>query len=110
MVKIVNLTPHTLNILDENGTEYSFPSDGIARAAQSSTVVGTLNGIEVVKTTFGAPEGLPDPEEGVFIVVSLATANAAKAAGRTVDDLLLTSDPVRDADGRIIGCRRFARI
>ena len=107
---ILNLTPHTITIIDAEGTEVAvFPPTGtVARAVQVDQPVGEVEGVKVVRTTFGDPTDLPDPREGVWLVVSLATANAAKAAGRPVDDLLLTSSPVRDAAGRIIGCRQFA--
>ncbi len=104
-----NLTPHDVNVVAEDGTVLlTLPSEGIARASQSAELVGTLDGIEIVKMTYGEPIGLPDHKEGVMLIVSLLTANAAKATGRRVDDLLLTTDPVRDEAGRIIGCRRFA--
>ncbi len=109
MFTIKNLTPHTVTILQEDGTVFKqFPSSGIARATQSQVYAGHLDGIELVRTSFGAPIGLPDPQMDTYYIVSLATANAAKAVGRRVDDLLLTSDPVRDSEGRIIGCRRLA--
>lgn len=107
---IKNLTPHRVAIVGLDGTEVAVypPSGLVARAAQADQSVGTVEGIEVVRTTFGVPTDLPDPEEGTWLIVSLATANAAKAAGRITDDLLLTSNPVRDDGGRIVGCRRFA--
>ena len=108
---ILNLTPHAVNIVKDGEELLSIPPSGVvARATQSDVTVGQVEGIEVVRTTFGDSTDLPDPVEGVWLVVSLATATAAKAAGRTVDDLLLTSGPVRDVDGRIIGCQRFARL
>ena len=109
MFNIINLTPHTITILNEDGTVLKqFPSEGVARATQSQVYAGHLDGIELVRTSFGAPIGLPEPQMDTYYIVSLATANAAKYAGRRVDDLLLTSDPVRDSEGRIIGCRRLA--
>ncbi|MBR3319566.1 hypothetical protein IKG06_03635 [Candidatus Saccharibacteria bacterium] len=111
MAKIVNLTPHTVNIVAEDGTiKAAFPSEGIARASQIAEYVGELDGIELVSMKFGATEDLPAPAEGVYYIVSVITANAAKAEGRTTDDLVITADPVRDADGRIIGCKRFALV
>ncbi|MBQ1298367.1 hypothetical protein IIY24_00815 [Candidatus Saccharibacteria bacterium] len=109
---ILNLTPHTINLIAENGETVMVipPSGVVARATQTDQVCGEVEGIEVVKTSFGAPTDLPEPCEGVYLVVSLATANAARTTGRSTDDLLLTSSPVRDEGGRIIGCRRFARI
>lgn len=46
----------------------------------------------------------------MYLIVSIITANAAKANGRRVDDLLITTDTVRDETGRIVGCKAFARI
>ena len=111
MTNIINLTPHTINICNEDGTIVkSFESNGIARAKQTAEVVGNLDGVELVSMKFGEPEDLPEYAEGTYYVVSIITANAAKAVGRRVDDLLITADPVRDADGRIIGCKRFALV
>ena len=111
MARIINLTPHTINICAEDGTIVkSFVSEGVARAKQVAEVVGNLDGVELVSMKFGEPEDLPDYAEGIYYVVSIITANAAKAVGRRVDDLLITADPMRDADGRIIGCKRFALV
>lgn len=108
---IINLTPHTINICAEDGTIVkSLESKGIARAKQTAEVVGNLNGVELVSMKFGEPENLPEYTGGIYYVVSIITANAAKAVGRRVDDLLITSDPVRDDSGRIIGCKRFALV
>lgn len=111
MAKIVNLTPHTVNILAEDGTiKAEYPSEGNARAFQIAEHAGELEGIELVTMKFGETQNLPAPQEGVYYIVSAITANAAKAEGRGADDLVITADPVRDADGRIIGCKRFALI
>lgn len=113
--QIINLTPHAvvlLNADDEIVANYE-PSGTIARAAQSDEHVTTIEVAEgvtcnVVRTTFGKTTDLPDPDGETHFVVSILTAQAAKAGGRSTNDLLVTSDPVRGEDGRIIGCRRFA--
>lgn len=51
-----------------------------------------------------------DVQQSLYLIVSIITANAAKANGRRVDDLLITTDTVRDETGRIVGCKAFARI
>ena len=108
---IRNLTPHAVHVCDSEGNVIrSFESEGIARATQSQTVVGNVDGIELVMMSFGDPIDLPDPTEDTILVVSVITANAAKACGRGADDLVITADPVRDADGRIIGCMKFAKV
>ena len=108
---IKNLTPHTVTVLDEdNNIVKEFASCGIARAKQTIVPAGMVDGVPLVTTTFGEPVDLPEREEGVFLIVSLATAKAAETYGRTTEDLLLTCSPVRDDAGRIIGCRSLATV
>lgn len=104
---IKNLTPHAVHVIDGE-TVRTFESEGIARAAQTMEEAGNVGGIRMVRMSFGAPVDLPAPEEGVYLIVSAITVSAAKASGRTVSDLLLTADPVRDEAGRIIGCKALA--
>jgi hypothetical protein len=105
---IKNLTPHAVVLIHGDGSRLEIPSSGAARAIQEDAIVGELEGIPLVRSTFGAPTGLPEWEEGVFLIVSAMTAKAAQAAGRRIDDLLLTSGAVRDAEGKIVGCTQLA--
>lgn len=107
---IKNMTPHTVVVYNGHDIVAIFPSEGIARATQSTEHTGTVDGIPLVAMTYGIPADLPEPEPGVYLVVSALTAQAAKANGRTTDDLLLTAMPVRNIAGQIIGCQAFARI
>ena len=108
--KIINLTPHELTLFSEDDRilRKISPSGTIARAVQKDEPVGELDGFPLVRSSFGEPIDLPDWKEGGFLFVSLATAKAAQAAGRRTDDLLISSQQVRDENGRIIGCRGFA--
>jgi hypothetical protein len=45
-----------------------------------------------------------------YYVVSSLTAEAARRSGRTLDDLLVPGQSIRDADGRIVGCQSLARV
>lgn len=106
-MKIINLTPHTINVLDGNNNQIaSFPSCGIARAAQSREQVDTICGIPVNKTVFGEVQDLPDPEDGTIYIVSVLTAQAAPDR----KDLYIVDDAVRNEQGQIIGCRALAQI
>lgn len=133
--RVVNLTPHSILVLrdDHEGSitgvigsgptarEAHFsvviefpPSGTIARATQTDQVVGGVEAcgkdISVVRTVFGETIDLPHPEVEVMLIVSAITAQAAKALGRPTDDLLMTSDIVRDKNGRLIGIRRFSTL
>ena len=110
MVQIINLTPHAVNLVKPDGSIVTFESQGIARAAQTVVDAGTVNGFRLVRTTFGAPECLPEPQEGTFYIVSAILVSAARNAGRSVADLLLPAETVRDETGRITGCQAFALV
>lgn len=107
-VTIVNLTPHTVHIMP-NGTDgdvTSIPSSGEARAATTREHYGTINGIQVYRTKFGAVQGLPKPQKDTIYIVSSITAQAVP--GR--DDVFIPDDIVRDEQGRVVGCRALGRI
>ena len=110
-MRVTNLTPHEVKVVDDgNNVVATFPSSGVARAHQYDVLVSEIKSIPVVKTEFGEVLGLPEPAEGVAYIVSRITIEAARAQGRTTDDLLTTSGAVRDDQGRIVGCRAFARL
>lgn len=112
-MKIVNLTPHTIDYLDPLYA-CSIPSSGVARATQTmqedQPIIGMGNVFRTVRMTYGETTDLPDPDGETFYIVSAITAEAARRGGRTTDDLLLTADLVRDDQGRVVGCRAFARV
>ena len=109
-MRIKNLTPHPIKVYTGRAVMATYISEGSARACQATERVGTVDGLPLVSMTYGEPVGLPDPEPGVYLIVSALTAQAAKAHGRPTDDLLLTALPVRNDAGQIIGCQAFARI
>lgn len=129
MTNIINLTPHEISLfsisdctevqsgaykslqLNEGASPLAtYPSQGVARATASKAVVDHLEiGGQVVAvnaTTYGEPEGLPEPQAGTYYVVSALTAQAAKDR----HDLLIVDGTVRDGAGRICGCTAFGRV
>jgi len=109
VMKLINLTPHEVNIVTEAGI-ISIPASGVvARAAATPTPVGTIEvdgaEIDLVSTAYGAVENLPEPEADTIFIVSALTISAAP--DRT--DLFSPADLVRDEAGNIIGCRAFTR-
>lgn len=107
-INIVNLTPHTVHIMPNgpDGEVTSIPSSGEARAQTSREKAGTINGIQVYRTRFGAVEGLPEPQPNTIYIVSSITAQAVPHR----DDVFIPDDIVRDEQGRVIGCRALGRI
>ena len=126
-MKIINLTPHEITVFAASDVKpsgqkgyvlarrdaepiYRFPSRGVSRASACETPLKDVMGIPVFSMTYGDPEGVPEWQEGVMLIVSALTAQACKHAGRRTDDLLTTARVVRDEDGRIIGCCAFAML
>src|SRR5215471_1078311 len=91
---IVNLTPHTVRLLDLNGATWGhWPSAGEARASANRKVVDTVvvKGVveqgaragkewseefPVYRVAFGPVEGLPEPMPGVAYIVSRIAAES----------------------------------
>lgn len=106
-MEIINLTPHEIKVLDAgNNLLHVIPSAGLARCQVTRQQVGNVNGIPVNRTVFGEVEGLPEQQDDIIYVVSAIVAQAVKNR----DDVVIPDDAVRDEQGRIIGCRSFARV
>jgi hypothetical protein len=103
IMKIVNLTPHPINIVGWGDIE---PSGQVARCELVRTPAEDVNGIPVHKTSLGKPYGLPEPEEGTVYIVSRQVAEAC----RDRKDLYIADDSVRDESGRIIGVKGLAQL
>lgn len=109
-VTLVNKTPHTVNLVTEDGTKISLePVLPTPRVSSSSikTAVYTItddNGIahEIVREApvFGEVVDLPEPQEGVLYIVSMLVA--ARASNRT--DLVSPGRQLRNEAGQVIGC------
>ena len=93
-MKFVNLTPHTLNVLDEGGNVIlSLPPSGeVARVDSRRTLVGYLGPVPVFKTEYGDVVGLPDPQPDTVFVVSTLVLTALASKGVTRDDVV-AADP-----------------
>jgi hypothetical protein len=109
--RLVNLTPHQITVIGDDGHQICLaPEPCPARVIlRPDDPLGNLHlaGIDVpvVRTAAtGAIVGLPEPCPGVLHVVSRIVAETARAR----HDLVFPHDSVRDAEGRVIGCRRLA--
>lgn len=102
MTKVVNLTPHELNIVGEQSVTIP-PSGQVARAAETTEIVGSVAGIPIIHKTFGKVEGLPEPQPDTVFVVSLLVAQAVKRA-----DVLTIGETIRNEKGQVIGAKSLA--
>lgn len=102
MTQIKNFTPHPITICNKAGeVTRIIKSEGLVRLKAITVHAGEIDGVPVSKTEFGQPEGLPEFQEGVFIVVS----QLVKTALLSRSDLLVPAEVVRDEKGNIVGCK-----
>ena len=124
-VTLVNLTPHNIVICDENCKPILLiPRSGtVARVKQTRKIIKTIRvrGIRIQKSNaeaelvevevpisrneYGEVEGLPEPREGVYYIVSMMVAQALP---HRRDLLIPDTGPdsaCRDENGRIIGVK-----
>lgn len=110
MKKVVNLTAHTINVVNGE-SNIAYPSEGLARVKTEEKIIGTVDGIPVVKTIYTTVEGLPDMQEDTVYLVSTLVLQALKANDIYRPDCLAPntglSGAIRDDQGRIIGVRGF---
>lgn len=108
MTKLLNLTPHAINVLAEDKTPHFIlpPSGTVARVSTTRQRVDVIyseqapEGISVFGVRFGEVVGLPAEADDVFYVVSALVKTACP--NRT--DLLSPGELVRNDDGHPIGC------
>lgn len=110
-VRFVNMTPHAVNWIDQSGVSWVFPPSGeVARIAATTERCGTLNvtnfdvRVPLSSTVFGE-SNVPDPEEGVTLIVSRMVV----AAHPEREDLVFPNEIVRNEAGQVVGCRSFSR-
>lgn len=112
---VVNLTPHDITLIREDGSTVVFPAhDKCARVSEvwtdRSPIAVSTDGddwfdVPVGHRSLGSIEGLWDPQIDTYYIVSSIVAQKAWQDGR--GDVIVPADFVRDDGGRIIGCRKF---
>jgi hypothetical protein len=107
--KIVNLTPHPVNIQTDSNTIEIPPSGKIARCVESITELEPIEyqeyHIKAIIKQFGKVENLPEPENGVIYIVSLPVSQAVKRP-----DVFTIGDAIRNEKGQVIGAKTLAII
>jgi hypothetical protein len=105
-IRLVNLTPHRLRVLDADGATLldQPPAAEPARIEQITTRHEQVGKVPIRAIRYGQPTALPAATEGVLLVVSRVVAQQTPRA-----DLIFPDDEIRDEQGRIVACRTLAR-
>ena len=109
-MKIVNLTPHAINLIIGDQQLTVEPSGQVARVSvhieKIGEIDGEIEGIPITTSVFGEVEGLPEAKANVVYLVSSLVAQRVKER----NDVFIPNESVRDSEGRIIGCKSLGRI
>ncbi len=98
------MTPHEIVLCDKDGKVIkTFPSAGLVRLKTTTESAGEVAGVPLTRTVFGEPEGLPEPQDYQWYIVS----QLVKSALPNRRDLLVPAEMVRDGEGKILGCQSF---
>ena len=104
MKKIVNLTPHEINIIGDINITI-LPSGIVTRVSETIEIIDNINGIPIIHKVFGTIENLPDLEKDTIFIVSLLVAQIVKRS-----DILTIGETVRNDKGQVIGAKSLAII
>lgn len=108
-MKLVNLTPHELNVYEKGKLVLTLPKATDAlRCIQEDVVVGEVNSITIRKVVYTDLIDPPPELEETMYIVSLPCAKAAAVIGRK--DFLAVGPGIRDDAGRIIGANGLALV
>lgn len=99
--KILNLTPHPIDF--SSGLRILPEPAPYPRVAELELVRQHLDHFDLVALSPGRVTGLPDPSPGTLLITSRPVAMAARRP-----DVVCPHDLIRDAQGRIIGCKALA--
>jgi hypothetical protein len=103
MSNVVNLTPHTINFVKEDGEICKLPPSGqVARVSSTQQDAGEFGIFKLSKTKFGEVVDLPSENGDLFIVSALVRTAVANRM-----DVASPGDLLRDAEGNVIGCKNF---
>lgn len=100
-ITFVNLTPHSLDILLDDGEQLHIPhdkNDPYVRSVQSNTPTRKVGRVQLYKSTFGEIEGLPEPAENTIYIVSAIIAERIRR-----EDVIAPGVVIRNVDGSIRG-------
>ena len=106
MLVIRNLTPHAITVDNGVSSKVYEPDGLVARVITESKVVGEVDGFEVV-TNEVIGDNLPEPQEGVILIVSAMVLGLRPDRGDLVAPN--TGAAKRNEKGHIVSVPGFVR-
>ena len=115
-MKIINLTPHSLNFYSNSNLVLTIPSSGIVRATEQKENIGEIDldglTIPIFHIRYGKPEGLPEKidEDAIYVVSAIAAQAIKQHCPELSHKFYVVAETVRDSKGQIIGCKALANL
>ena len=106
-IKVVNCTPHAVNLKMENGSYKTIEPSGLVPRVGTEQTEPKWNGsFWATRIVYKMDDILlPEPKQGTIYIVSKLCADAAPHR----HDLWFPADLVRDSEGKIIACDSLGR-
>jgi len=103
--KFVNLIGHDITI---SGHATLPKSDNPCRVETEQMIIGKLAGIPIVKTNFIKLVNLPDPEEGIYYIVSRITMDFVPFNREDVFCVDTGPTSIRDENGQVVAVTQLS--
>ena len=104
---LVNLTPHEVVVLCEDGSRKVFPPSGqIARVEVEDVCLGQIDGMPINKGKVKKVSGIPKAQDGTMYIVSLFVLQNSDREDLISPD---TNNAIRDNEGKIIAVRGWRK-
>jgi hypothetical protein len=102
---VVNLTPHTINIIVGEKNISIPPSGVVARVSTTEVATGEVGGIPTFATKFGEVVDLPSSsDDDIFVTSALVVAAVPNRK-----DVFSPGKLIRDGAGNVVGCAGLTR-
>lgn len=116
MSKLVNLTPHDLNVIATDGTSHVIPKNPDGKIARVNELRDNVNGVQgeqgqefsLQVVSYNQVTGLPAPEDGTVYIVSQMVVAGLIANGCQRSDVVFPGILKRNESGAIVGCVGFS--
>lgn len=108
-MKVRNLTAHTIELFTPLGVSSIFPDGLVARVRTGRWQTDESLPVPLIDVIQGAIIDLPDPQEGVYLIVSTYVAQHYKLRGRRDVIAPCPHTAMRNQNGEITAIRNFVR-
>jgi len=112
-MRILNATPHPIDVVLEEGGRITLPPSGVVlRLVEEDEPQGEVAGVPLRRRQFKLPQLPPELADADIVVVSLPFLMGMAASGLLPSRPLFVApdtgrDAIRDEQGRIIAVRAF---